>query len=191
MSKFKSTPLIILFFALISWSSWYFLGFVKNTKVSFTKEIQSLTNATITNLSVKEFDDNGKLINFLESPLICRMPKKNSHYLTSPHIIISEDNKSPWEITSGNAIALNGGKEVIFNQDVVILQKKQLDTDSISLYTEQISYFPESKVAMTKKNIKLQQANNVILSTGMKAFLAENRVQLLSNAHGHYEQNNG
>ncbi|OGV27951.1 MAG: LPS export ABC transporter periplasmic protein LptC [Legionellales bacterium RIFCSPHIGHO2_12_FULL_35_11] len=189
MSRTKLTFWIIILFATIASSLWYFNAYIFKTNFSVKVDIlKHSIDATITDLSVKEYDINGNIENFLEAPFVKHNPKQNTHILTNPHILIKEENKSPWEISAQEAVSINGGKKVTFNKDVVVLQKNNNNTGEICLFTKEITYIPKDKCAFTLSNVKLQQANNTIEATGLKAYLAENRVQLLNNARGHYEQ---
>ncbi len=171
---------------------WYHMSYISNDKISIDKELlKKSIDVTITDISVKEFDKNGQLINFLETPKIEHIPKNNTHILTNPYIIVQEENKEPWYINAKLAKATNGGTKITFSDDVKIMQKKPVGTGDFLLSTEEITYFPGKKYAITTKNVKLQQNNSIVEATGLKAFLAESRIQFLKNARGHYEQKNG
>ncbi|MDF1758855.1 MAG: LPS export ABC transporter periplasmic protein LptC [Legionellaceae bacterium] len=192
MNKIKFTGWLVTLFAVMACSTWYYIDSFSNIKISFDgADLRKSIDATITDLSVKEFDANGVMINFLETPLIRHVPENNTHYLTKPHLIINQEDKAPWEINSLEAVAMRGGKEVKFSDDVVIVQKEYGNSEEVSVYTDEITYFPGEKYALTQKNVKLLQGGSFIMATGIKAYLDESRVQLLSNARAHYEKSHG
>jgi lipopolysaccharide export system protein LptC len=192
MNKIKLASLTLTFLIGIACSSWYFVNSLRNIKVTFNdKSLLSSIDATVTDLTVQQYDSDGVMINFLETPSMRHIPENNTHLLTTPHIIVHEKDKAPWEINALEAVALHGGEEVTFKRDVVLLQREHENTDATTLFTEEITYFPNTKIAVTQKDVRFQQANNSVRATGIKAYLAEGRVQLLSNARGHYEQKHG
>lgn len=170
-------------------SFWYYMS--KTNSIGFNIDKEKLKNsvdATINDISFKEFNHKGELANFLETPMIEHIPKNNTHFLTKPHIIVREEDKDPWDINAKSAKAIKGGKKITFSNDVSIAQKKDVGKGDILLLTEEITYFPNKKYATTKKDVKLRQDNSIVEATGLKAFLAESRIKFMSNARGHYEQ---
>lgn len=172
-------------------SFWYYISSTGNNDFTIDKEkLKKSVDATINDISFKEFNHKGELTNFLETPMIEHIPQQNTHLLTRPHIVVREENKEPWDISAQYAKAVKGGKKIIFSNDVSIAQQKEVGKGNILLSTEEITYFPNKKYAITRKNVKLQQNNSIVKATGLEAFLAENRIKFLSNTRGHYEKEN-
>lgn len=192
MSLTKHTGWLITAMLSVACSVWYFVNSSHPIKITLDEQTLSTAIDTIvTELSVQQFDIEGTLIHSLHTPLMQHIPENNTHLLKTPHIIVKEANQAPWEIHAETATALYGGKQITFNKNVIVHQNKYKLTEETTLTTEEITYFPKDKLATTLKEVTLKQANNQMQSTGMKAYLAENRVQLLGNARGHYEPNHG
>ncbi|MDP3561875.1 MAG: LPS export ABC transporter periplasmic protein LptC [Legionellaceae bacterium] len=178
--------------ASIACFGWYYVHSMSPIKIKFSKQaLSTMIDATISELVVQQFNTEGKLTHYLKTPLMQHIPENNTHLITTPHIIVSENNQTPWEIDAEEATALYGGKQITFNNHVVVQQKKENPMEATMLTTEQITYFPKDKLATTLKEVTLKQANNKMQSTGMTAYLAESRVQFLSNTRGHYEPHKG
>ncbi len=143
------------------------------------------TNIMIYDLKYRQYDVTGRMVHFLETPLIQHIPKHNTHLLTQPHIIAIEPNQEPWDIRADDARAIEGGKEITLQHHVRIRQQKS-DMTEVLLNTEHLTYFPQQKKAVTDDEVILTQAGNQVQSKGLIADLAENNVRLLSNARGHY-----
>ena len=191
MRKTKLINWICIIITGLIFSFWYYISSTDNNAFTIDKDkLKNSVDATISDISFKEFNDKGKLTNFLETPMIEHVPKNNTHLLTQPHIIVREENKEPWDISAKYAKAVKGGKKIVFSNDVSIIQKKDIGEGNILLSTEEITYFPNKKYAITRKNVRLQQNNSIVKATGLKAFLAENRIKFLSNTRGHYEKEN-
>ena len=173
-------------------SFWYYMSNSSANRLAIDKEkLKNSVDITVTDISFKGFNQKGELANYLETPLVEHVPKNNTHLLTKPHIIVKEEDEAPWDINAKYAKAVKGGHKITFSKDVTIAQKKDIKNGNILLRTEEITYFPNKKYAITKKDVKLQQDESIVEATGLKAFLAENRIQFLSKARGHYEQKNG
>ena len=103
--------------------------------------------------------------------------------------MVTQLNQPPWEIHAREATALRGGQEITLKHQVVISQKQAARTSVLK--TDEMTYFPQDQFATTPKEVLFLQAGSQVRSTGMNAYLAENRVQLLSNARGIYDSSHG
>lgn len=181
-----------LFIALISLacSGWYFAS----SSVKFKLDAHTLSTTTdmvVNNLTVRQFDKEGKLINYLKTPLMHHIPANNTHVFKTPHIIITQDDQPDWDINAQQATALYGGEEITFNKNVIVHQGNDENTQESTFKTEAITYFPKNKMATTPLDVTYESSGNIVQATGMKAYLAEKRVQLLSQARGKYEPKHG
>jgi lipopolysaccharide export system protein LptC len=147
------------------------------------------SDSHIYDVRYRQYDNAGVLVHFMEAPLITHIPKNNTHQITTPHIVIIESNQEPWDIHAQHAVAIEGGKEITFSQDVRIQQKKPNIHTKTLLTTEELTYFSQQKKASTLRKVIITQGNNELSSKGLIADLTTNTVQLLSEARGHYVQN--
>ncbi len=143
-------------------------------------------DSSLTELTVMQFDTSGKLTHLLNTPLIQHIPQKNVYFIKKPHLILAEANQNPWEIEADKAKAF-ADREILLTSHVVIQQKQARDQKDLKLMTEKITYFPKSKVATTSEPVTIQQAQNQVNAIGMRADLADNKIELLSHVRGHYE----
>ena len=183
---------IWLFVALISLacSGWYFAS-VKVVRKLDEHTLSTTADMVINNLTVQQFDTNGHLVNYLKTPIMRHISLNNTHWLKSPQIIITQQNQPDWEINAEQATALNGGEQITFNKDVVIHQGKDEHTQESTFKTEAMTYFPKDKIASTLLDVTYEQPGNIVKSTGMKAYLAEKHVVLLSQARGVFNPSTG
>ena len=189
MSTLKNISLVCCSIVAIASLGWQLMHDTHaNTYEMDIKALAKTPDALIYNLRYQQYDTAGQLIHFLESPLIQHIPKRNLHILTTPHIIVMEPGKEPWIIDADSATSIDGGKQIDFNQHVLISQNKQDTNYGTRLSTQALTYFPEQKRAKTTAEITITQAGNQLQSKGMIADLNENRIRLLSNARGHYVQ---
>jgi len=185
----QATWLFITILALAG-SGWYFASSTPVIKLD-DQTLSTTPDTIIRELTVQQFDAKGQLSHYLQTPLMHHVPMDDTHQLDTPHIIIAQPNQPSWEINAREAIALKGGHHITFKKNVTIHQKKDEHREETTLTTEELTYFPKTQLAITEKNITMMQAKNTVRSTGMKAWLADNRVQLLSNARGTYAPNHG
>ena len=181
-----------LFLALISlgFFGWYFASTTPKPKLD-ANTLTTTADAMISNLNVQQFNSDGLLVHTLETPLVKHIPKDNTHWFKSPIIKVAQENGPAWEIQALQAHALHGGETITFSNDVIAYQAAGPKTPESIIKTDEITYFPQKKEVLTEKIITLQQPGTFVESKGMKAYLTEKRVQLLSRARGIYEPNHG
>ncbi len=190
MNAAKQAAWLCVVLISLACSGWYFAS-TKPVRKLDEHTLSTTADMVVTNLTVHEFDTNGRLVNTLQSPVMHHIPANNTHWFKSPHIVIVQENEPAWEINAQQATALYGGKEITFNKDVVIHQQKSEHTLESTLKTEAITYIPKDKFATTLLAVTYERPGSIVQSTGMKAYLAEKRVVLLSQARSTYAPNRG
>ncbi len=181
--------LCLVLLALCS-SGWYFANSPPVIKLD-NQTLSATPDTIIHHLTVKQFDSKGQLSHYLKTPLLRHIPLDNVHQLTTPNIMISRKAQSPWKIDAKFATAIHGGKQIKFTDHVIIHQQPDGAGKEATLETDELIYFPKTQLATTTKHVTIIQAGNRVESVGMNAYLAENRVQLLSNARGYYAPAHG
>lgn len=181
-----------LVMALISFSgfAWYFVSATPPHPLS--EDILSTTADTvIQNLTVREFDHQGQLAHYVETPLMRHIEKNNTHWLKTPRIIIKQANQKDWTIQAQQAVTLHGGEQITFSRQVIVHQVSGVNNQESTFATEELVYFPKTKLATSPVAVSYQQPGNMIQSTGMRAYLDKKHVQLLNEARGTYEGQRG
>ncbi|MCE0724261.1 MULTISPECIES: LPS export ABC transporter periplasmic protein LptC [Legionella] len=181
-----------LFFTLIllACSGWYY----SHSKTLIRLDSETLANSvdtTISNVIVRQFNQQGLLANQLTSPFMQHIQKDNVYLFQNPHIVVSQEEQAPWDISSIKAKSFEGGKQITFTGNVVVHQKKGNNSQESTLKTEEVTYYPKEKKASSDVLVTYEQPGNIIQSTGMNAYLDEKRVELLHQARGSYVPANG
>lgn len=148
-------------------------------------------NYIVKDLSVRQFNSQGKLINHLMAPEMISIPENNTHWLKSPHIISKQDDQEPWEIFSKKAHSINRGEQITFIKHVIIHQEKSNHNEESTFKTEKLIYFPKNKYATTNQAISFEQPGSIVHSVGMQANLETKHVKLLNKAEATFEPNHG
>jgi len=179
-----------LFCAMIALacSGWYFAS----TPVLVRMDEQTLANTpdyVINGFVVRQFDANGVLINFMESPELQHIPNQDANLIKAPHIIVKQDNQPAWDIRSMLAKAVNRGDSITFTKQVVIHQDKGDNTQASTFKTEELVYFPKKKYATTAAAVMFEQPGSIVHATGMNAWLEDKHVELLGKTRATYEPN--
>jgi lipopolysaccharide export system protein LptC len=150
------------------------------------KTLSMTFDTLISKLTVRQFDANGKVANFMQTPEVKHIPGNNTHFCKSPKIMIAQPDQPAWEISAKQAQAINNGERINFIHDVLIHQNKSEHTQESTMKTEKLTYFPKEKLASTELAVRFVQPGSVVQALGMKAYLAEKRIQLLRQTQATY-----
>ncbi|KTD40688.1 LPS export ABC transporter periplasmic protein LptC [Legionella parisiensis] len=181
-----------LFFTLIllACSGWYY----SHTRTLIRLDSETLANSvdtTISHVIVRQFNQQGALANKLITPFMQHIQKGNVYLFQNPHIVVSQEEQPPWDISSIRAKSFEGGKQITFTGNVIVRQKKGNNSQESTLKTEEVTYYPKEKKASSDLLVTYEQPGNIIQSTGMNAYLDEKRVELLHQARGSYVPTHG
>lgn len=185
MNATKQAIWLLSTLIIIALSGWYYVDLETATKLD-NEALSTTIDASISQLTVRQFNSEGLLTNLLTTPLMQHIPKEDIHLLQAPHIIIAQVDQPSWEIRSKKAKSFNGGQRIIFIKHVIVHQNPGEKTQESTLKTEEVTYFPKEKKATTDLFVTFEQPGNIIQSTGMNAYLDEKRVELLHQARGSY-----
>lgn len=178
---------MIIALVLVSGFSFFYIYTFHPMKQLLLQDLSTKRmDAFLSELTVKQFNTDGRLLHHLHAPMVRHVPEKNTYLLTKPHLIVTEANQAPWEIRADQGIA-EADRVITLSQQVMIQQKSHQANPQVTLTTEEITYFPKSKLASTLKPVTIQQAENQIQAIGMNAYLDDHKVELLSHVRGHYE----
>ena len=106
--------------------------------------------------------------------------------LTRPDLYAYRGTEQPWHVRSERGEVGPEGKEVELI-DKVRVERTDAEGRTSILTTSRLTVLPEKDYAETGQPVRIEAANGVTTGTGMKAYLNEGRMLLLSNVRGQHE----
>jgi lipopolysaccharide export system protein LptC len=186
MNGAKQALWLFMLLAILATTGWFFARDKKEVKLD-QHRLANTADIRVSQLSIRQFDKNGKLINHLHSPGLYHIPYEDKYFVSFPTVMVQHDANDIWHIRSKKALLLQGGERITFKEDVQISQRKSLTGQDVSLIkTEYLTYYPKLKKAYTNEYVSFEQAGTKIESLGMEAWLDKKMVKLLKQARGHY-----
>ena len=104
--------------------------------------------------------------------------------MEAPDILIYRQDQSPVRILAQTGEISSHRDEIILRQQVSVTEQQP---GGFSLTTEFLRLEPANDYAETDTAVTLRSGSGETNAIGMKAFLAENRLQLLENVRGLYD----
>lgn len=184
MNPARQAVWLFLTLITLALSGWYFSD-IESVKLE-NDALSTKVDMTFSQLTVRQFNSDGLLINKLTTPAMEHIPKNDMHLLENPHIVIAQENQPYWEIRSLKATSYEGGDRITFQKKVIVHQNPGDKNQESTLKTEEVTYYPKLNKATTNLLVTFEQPGNYMQSTGMNAYLDEKRVELLHQARGSY-----
>jgi lipopolysaccharide export system protein LptC len=106
--------------------------------------------------------------------------------LTQPNLRSYRGTELPWQVTSDRGEVGPQGEEVELIDNVRI-ERTDAKGRATVVTSSRMTVLPEKDYAETRQPVRIVAANGVTTATGMKAYLDEGRMLLLSNVRGQHE----
>ncbi|OMH30362.1 LPS export ABC transporter periplasmic protein LptC [Motiliproteus sp. MSK22-1] len=131
-----------------------------------------------------EYDKQGNPKQELVSKKMTHYPRSDRTLLETPVVLVHRDTKPPVQIKAKEGEIGPGGTEIFLRQEVFMVEQT---ADGFSLETSYLRLVPDNDYAETNAAVTLRHRSGEMRSKGLKAFLAEDRIQLLNNVRGTHE----
>ena len=133
-----------------------------------------------------QFLPDGKLQYDMTSDKLEHVKTSEVTQLTNPDLKMYRGTEFPWHVQSERGEVNSDGTEVELIDSVRISRTDEKNRPML-ITTTRMTVFPEQQYAQTQQPVKIDGAGGVSTGTGMKAYLKESRIHLLSNVRGQYE----
>ncbi|MBI6923600.1 MULTISPECIES: LPS export ABC transporter periplasmic protein LptC [Pseudomonas] len=106
--------------------------------------------------------------------------------LTTPDLHLYRGTAFPWHVQSTRAEVNPDGSEVELIDNVRVARTDEQKRETI-ITSSRMTVFPQKQYAQTEQAVRIDGAGGTTTGKGMKAYLKEGRMDLLSNVRGQYE----
>ncbi|MCQ4314077.1 LPS export ABC transporter periplasmic protein LptC [Stutzerimonas sp. VN223-3] len=181
-------PAILLLIALLLVA----VGYWNIRPESFMQEPAAATGEEspidfyVINSRTVQYQPDGKRNYELSAEKVEHVKASDVSLLTRPDLHSYRGTELPWHVTSERGEVGPQGVEVELIDDVRIERNDAKGRPTI-ITTSRMTVLPEKDYAETRQPVRIVAANGVTTATGMKAYLNEGRMLLLSNVRGQHE----
>jgi len=133
-----------------------------------------------------QFTPEGKLQYEMTADKVEHMKASDVTLVTTPDLHLYRGNQFPWHVQSKRAEVNPDGTEVELIDAVRVARTDERKRDTI-ITTTRMTVFPQKEYAQTEQAVRIDGAGGTTTGKGMKAYLKEGRMDLLSNVRGQYE----
>ncbi|MFJ4196695.1 LPS export ABC transporter periplasmic protein LptC [Pseudomonas sp. NPDC089534] len=139
-----------------------------------------------TNTHTLQYLEDGKVQYEMTSQKAEHVKATDITLVTKPDLNMFRGTEYPWHVTSERGEVNPGGTEVELIDSVRIKRTDEKNRDTL-ITTTRMTVFPQEQYAQTEQPVRIDGAGGVSTGKGMKAYLKDSRIHLLSNVRGQYE----
>jgi lipopolysaccharide export system protein LptC len=132
-----------------------------------------------------QFQLDGKLANSMTSDKLEHLKSSDITLLSNPDLLLYRGTELPWHVRSLRAEVAPEGTQIELIDSVRVARIDAKGRPTI-LTTSRLTVFPDKEYAQTKQAVRIEAANGVTTAQGMKAYLNDGRMLLLSNVRGQH-----
>ncbi len=141
-------------------------------------------------VSMLQFQKDGQPRELLQSPQLTHYPQNDLTNIHAPIITYYAPNHTKWILTSLYAQSRAEHTIIQLWEQTTLRQVGSKDKrKQTTLLTQSLTYFPQQNLVQTPLSVTLLQPGTKITALGMRAYLTQEYVQLLSATHGVYNPN--
>jgi lipopolysaccharide export system protein LptC len=129
---------------------------------------------------------DGKLQYEMTSDKVEHLKATEVTLLTKPDLQMYRGTAFPWHVQSERGEVNPDGTEVELIDSVRISRTDEKNRNLL-ITTTRMTVFPQKQYAQTDQDVRIDGAGGVTTGKGMKAYLKDGRMNLLSNVRGQYE----
>ncbi|MBH8611054.1 LPS export ABC transporter periplasmic protein LptC [Pseudomonas mohnii] len=139
-----------------------------------------------TNAHSVQFLPDGRLQYEMTSDKVEHLKASEVTLLTNPDLNMFRGTEFPWHVQSEKGEVNPDGTQVELIDSVRITRFDEKNRRTL-ITTTRMTVLPQQQYAQTEQPVRIDGAGGVSTGTGMKAYLKESRIHLLSNVRGQYE----
>lgn len=140
----------------------------------------------VTNAHTLQYQAEGRLHYEMTADKVEHLKTSEVTLLTQPKLLLFRGTSTPWHVRSERGEVSPQGDQVQLI-DAVRVERTDTQGRPTILTTSQLSVFPEREYAETQQPVRIEAANGVTTAIGMKAYLNDSRMHLLSSVRGQHE----
>ena len=137
-------------------------------------------DVTMEEFEVTTMDEDGNPLRRLAAAHMAHFSDTGIKELTQPHLIVYRDQAEPWHVASERGRVSADNDVLMLLGKVDIWRNNRDGKREIHIETEDLRVLPREEYAETELPVRISTPETLTRGTGMRAYLGESRVQLLS-----------
>jgi lipopolysaccharide export system protein LptC len=135
---------------------------------------------TMEEFEVTSMGEDGSPLRRLSAAYMAHFTDTETKELTHPHLVVYQEEAEPWHVASERGWVSADNDVLMLLGKVNIWRNRPDGKPEIHIETEDLKVLPREEFAETELPVSISTPESFTRGTGMRAYLGESRVQLLS-----------
>jgi lipopolysaccharide export system protein LptC len=135
---------------------------------------------TMEEFQVTTMGEDGRPLRRLSASYMAFFGDTQTKELTHPHLVVYQEQAEPWHVASERGWVSADDDVLMLLGEVDIWRNRPDGKREIHVETEDLRVLPDDEYAETELPVSISTPESFTRGTGMRAYLGESRVQLLS-----------
>ena len=166
--------------------SWWLYRNAADSQALAREAAADSPDAFVEHMILTTLDRDGRLAHKLTAARAEHFPGDRAE-LVAPALEVHRQQGMPWSVQSASATVSVAGKQIELRGAVEIHRQAEAGDSAAHAYTSRLLVRPDDHYAETDAAVRYQSAGTQFTAVGMRAFLDQGRVELLSKVTGRYE----
>ncbi len=172
--------------ALAALSTW-FLSSLESSLRSDNVKDDTTPMLYMDNFSAVRMDEHGFQEYTVRSPHLVQLPADQGTWVEQPDMDVFKDDIRMWMIRSRRGWISTDNSVIRLQGNVSMTRPVSSGEQPVVITTRHMLLRPDDNYAETPAAVKMESASSVVTGVGLKVYLAEQRLELLSEVRGRYE----
>jgi lipopolysaccharide export system protein LptC len=142
------------------------------------------------NFVTTKMDENGAVNQRVEADYMAHFPDTDTYEFQRPYMVMYGEEGPPWHVRSERGWLSSSGDVMLLLGKVHLWRDNASGVKELDVKTEDLRVLPERQYGETDKPVLITTATTQTRAIGMRASMAESRIELLSNVHTRHEPTN-
>ena len=130
---------------------------------------------------------DGRPMRRVEAEYMAHFPDTDTHEFQRPYMVMYREQGEPWHVRSERGWLSASGDVMLLLGKVHIWRNNASGVKELDIKTEDLRVLPEREYGETDKPVLITTPASQTRGIGMRAHLAESRLELLSNVHTRHD----
>lgn len=184
----KWAPFAVL--VVIAIVSSYVLRDLNDRNEERDSEVAHIPEFFMETFTITVMDEDGKPKRELSAAYMAQFADNQTKELEQPHLVVYQKNRPPWHVESERGWVSASDDVMLLLGQVHVWRDNALGVRELEILTQDLRVLPNTQYGETDKRVIIRTPSSETTSIGMRAYLEQRRLELLSRVHTVYAQNN-
>lgn len=181
------SPALFVALALLAALSWWLYRETSSANTGVQTETENAAEAFVDQMVLSSMNTGGRLEYRLRADRADYYADDLTE-LENPALVIMREEGQPWHLSAERAEISASGQSIELSGSVQVNRPPEPGKNAVNARTEHLVIRPDEQIAETDAHVTLEIAESRVSADGMRAFLKQGRVELLSGVTGRYEK---